>query len=69
MNAKSRLQNARRSAADRVADFWRDENGATAIEYSLIVALIFLTIVAAVRSYTETTSDMYTEIETTIREN
>lgn len=29
-------------------NFWRDEQGATAIEYSLIASLIFLVIVGAV---------------------
>ncbi|MER2519604.1 MAG: Flp family type IVb pilin [Bdellovibrionales bacterium] len=29
-------------------DFWRDERGSTAIEYSLIASLIFLSIVGAV---------------------
>ncbi|GJL95299.1 MAG: hypothetical protein DHS20C05_17040 [Hyphococcus sp.] len=46
--------------------FREDENGATAIEYSLIVGLIFLTIVSAVRSYSESTSEMYDEITTTL---
>ncbi|MFQ5563202.1 MAG: Flp family type IVb pilin [Parvularculaceae bacterium] len=42
--------------------FLADENGATAIEYGLIGSLIFLAIVAAVKSYTNTTSDMYSTI-------
>ncbi len=48
--------------SDMVADFRNDENGATAIEYSLIVALIFLVIVAAVTNYTNSTSEMYDDI-------
>ena len=47
-------------------NFLRDERGATAIEYSLIVGLIFLAIVGAIRAYTTTTEGMYTEINTTI---
>lgn len=47
---------------DVVAAFLRCERGATAIEYSLIVGLIFLAIVAAVRNYTASTSDMYSMI-------
>lgn len=39
--------------------FARDESGATAIEYSLIVGLIFLAIAAAVNSFASSTSDMY----------
>lgn len=42
--------------------FLADESGATAIEYGLIVALIFLAIVGAVRNFTSTTSVMYSEI-------
>lgn len=42
--------------------FAHDERGATAIEYSLIVALIFLAIVGAVRAYVNSTSEMYSEI-------
>lgn len=45
-----------------IAAFLRCERGATAIEYSLIVGLIFLAIVAAVRNYTASTSDMYSTI-------
>ncbi len=52
--------------SDRVADFRNDESGATAIEYSLIVALIFLVIVAAVTNYTNSTSEMYEDISTNL---
>ena len=46
--------------------FLRCERGATAIEYSLIVSLIFLAIVAAVRNYTASTSDMYSTINSVL---
>lgn len=52
--------------ATMLADFRRDDSGATAIEYGLIVSLIFLAVVGAIRSYTETTSGMYDEISTTL---
>ena len=52
-----------RGAASR---FLRDEEGATAIEYALIVGLIFLAIVGAVRQYTSETSRMYSEISSAI---
>lgn len=42
--------------------FRDDENGATSIEYGLIVALIFLAVVSAIRAYSNSTSDMYSEI-------
>lgn len=43
--------------------FAREEQGATVIEYGLIVSLIFLAIVAAVKGYVNSTSEMYSEIE------
>jgi len=46
--------------------FVHDERGATAIEYSLIVALIFLAIVGAVKAYVNSTSEMYSEISSTM---
>ena len=54
--------------AHNIKSFCRDEDGATAIEYSLIVGLIFLTIVGAVRSYSDSTSEMYGEIESALDE-
>ena len=46
--------------------FRADESGATAIEYGLIVSLIFLAIVSAVKSFGATSNEMYSEIETEI---
>lgn len=57
---------AKTSLASALRRFARDESGATAIEYSLIVALIFLAIVSAVKGYTSSTSDMYSEITSTL---
>ncbi len=65
-NAK--LSYARKRFSLAVRDFLRNENGATAIEYSLIAGLIFLAIVASVKAYTDTTSDMYNEISSTIND-
>ena len=45
-----------------IKQFARNEDGATAIEYSLIVALIFLAIVGAVKEFRNSTSEMYSEI-------
>jgi len=55
-----------RRLSDLVADFRDDESGSTAIEYSLIVGLIFLVIVAAVTNFANTTSDMYDDISTNL---
>ena len=49
-----------------VRRFSGDESGATAIEYGLIVALIFLAILGAVTSYTESASDMYSDISSAL---
>jgi pilus assembly protein Flp/PilA len=46
--------------------FLANEDGATAIEYSVIIALIFLAIVGAVRGYVNSTSTMYEEISSTL---
>ncbi len=48
------------------AVFRDDESGATVIEYTLIIALIFLAIVSGVRAYTQSANTMYNEIETAV---
>lgn len=53
-------------AGTHLNDFLSNEDGATSIEYSLIVALIFLAIVASVRTFSETTSGMYTTVSDTL---
>lgn len=54
-------------AALRVAKrFAASRSGATAIEYGLIVSLIFLAIIGAVRGYVDSTSVMYSEIVSAI---
>jgi len=49
-----------------LCSFFRDESGATAIEYGLIVALIFLAIVTGVNTFATRTSTMYNKIETNL---
>jgi pilus assembly protein Flp/PilA len=44
----------------------RDQRGATAIEYALIVSLIFLVIVTSVTLFGTKTTDMFNFISTTI---
>lgn len=67
MGGKSEKTLGRRSLTALVSRFRRNDDGATAIEYCLILALIFLAIVAAVRSYTESTSEMYHTIDETLQ--
>jgi pilus assembly protein Flp/PilA len=43
-----------------------DESGATAIEYGLIVALIFLVAVSAITSFANNTTAMYNTISAAI---
>ena len=64
--AFKRLVGAGRGLTRGARDFVRDEDGATAIEYSLIVALIFLAIIAAVNSFASSTNDMYSEISSAL---
>ncbi len=47
--------------------FAADESGATAIEYSLIVGLIFLAIVTSVNTFASNTNTMYSEIASAMR--
>ena len=49
-----------------IGRFGRDEGGATAIEYGLICALIFLVIITAIGAFTAKTGVMYDYIIDTI---
>ena len=46
----------------------RDERGATAVEYGLIIALIFLAIIGAVDLFGQETIKMWTNISTEVDE-
>ena len=47
--------------------FLRDERGATAIEYGLICALVFLAIVASIYAFTDEMTVMYGKISTAMQ--
>lgn len=49
-----------------VRRFAADERGSTAIEYGLIVSLIFLAIIAAVRSFSDANNNMYSNISSAL---
>ena len=68
MALKQSLITAQRGLIRRADAFRHNESGATSIEYSLIVSLIFLAIIAAVRQFTNSTSDMYGTIEDAMAE-
>lgn len=48
--------------------FARDERGATAIEYGLIVSLLFLAIITSVNAFATNTETMYSEITSALNE-
>jgi len=49
-----------------VAKFLKDEDGATAIEYGLITALISVAIIAAVRAVGTNLSDTFSEVSSNL---
>jgi pilus assembly protein Flp/PilA len=50
-----------------VMRFWRDETGATAIEYGLIAAGISLAIIAAVNGLGTNLSGVFTSVNTSLK--
>jgi pilus assembly protein Flp/PilA len=54
------------TCARKLARLARDESGATAIEYGLIVALIFLAIIGGLSTFATNENVMYTHISNTI---
>ncbi len=50
-----------------VLGFWKDESGATAIEYGLIAAGISLAIIAAVKGLGSTLDGVFTSINTSLK--
>lgn len=50
----------------RLSHFPDDQTGATAIEYGLIAALIFLVIVSAVNLLSSETTNMYNKISSNV---
>lgn len=44
----------------------RDTRGATAVEYGLILALMFLAMVGAVQAFGEETIEMWTKVSTAV---
>jgi pilus assembly protein Flp/PilA len=54
------------TCASVVSRLARDDSGATAIEYGLIVALIFLAIVGGLSTFATNETAMYSHISSTI---
>ena len=66
MSMTVNMSSLRKRALLLTKRFRDDESGATAIEYGLIVSLIFLAIIAAMKSVGASNNEMYTMIETEI---
>jgi pilus assembly protein Flp/PilA len=54
------------AARPRLRDFTANQAGATAIEYGLIVSLIFLVILSSVTMFGSKATNMYNTISSTI---
>ena len=51
----------------RFFGIFKDERGATAVEYGLILALIFLAMVAAIGGFASTSTEMWNNISAAVR--
>ncbi|MGQ0661214.1 Flp family type IVb pilin [Sphingosinicella sp.] len=51
----------------RLLKLRRDERGATAVEYGLILALVFLAMVGAVATFASTTTTMWNDVATKVK--
>ena len=54
------------AARSHLIAFWRDERGATAIEYGLICALVFLAIITSVTAFGNKTSNIMIRVSSTL---
>ncbi len=50
------------------ADFGRDRQGATSIEYGLIISLIFLAILGATQRFSEANKRVFNAVETEMKQ-
>lgn len=51
-----------------IKNFWKDEEGATAIEYGLIAGLIAVAIIAAVTAVGGGLKELFTQIATVLKD-
>ncbi|MBI1624273.1 Flp family type IVb pilin [Comamonas suwonensis] len=51
---------------DQIVKFWRDEEGATAIEYGLIAGLISIGIIAGATGIGEKLNEIFEKIKTSL---
>ncbi len=60
------LDKKSRNIVNRMRTFWRDEQGATAVEYGVFVALIAAVIVVAVQTLGDKISTVFTNFNTNL---
>jgi pilus assembly protein Flp/PilA len=65
-HASGRRAAGRLAARFDLKRFWRDQSGATAVEYGLICACIFLVIVTSVTAFGNKTTDIMNAVSTAI---
>ena len=53
----------------RFFGLYKDQRGATAVEYGLILAMIFLAMIAGVSNFADTTIGMWNHISNEVRGN
>ena len=51
----------------RLVEIFKDQRGATAVEYGLILALIFLAMIVGVRTFASTTTNMWNTVSNEVR--
>ncbi|WP_114950745.1 Flp family type IVb pilin [Sphingosinicella terrae] len=51
----------------RLLDLFKNDQGATAVEYGLILAMVFLAMVGAVNLFATTTIDMWDNVSNEVR--
>ena len=56
-------------AMRRFFEFIKDQRGASAVEYGLILAMIFLAMIAGVSRFAGTTQDMWNHVSNEVRGN
>tara|TARA_E500000305_G_C4017377_1_gene236546 strand:- start:1480 stop:1665 length:186 start_codon:yes stop_codon:yes gene_type:complete len=53
---------------ESIKSLFRDESGATAIEYGLILALIAMAMITGLQTFADATIGMWERVETDVRE-
>lgn len=69
MKTEEKKRVRRSGAGNLVRSFRRNQDGATAIEYGLILAMIFLAIVGALRGFATSNSELFDRIDQTLEDS